>query len=330
MSELLRALGALAEPPGPTQRRIAAALGLPGTLEAADHTELFVLQLYPYASVHLGAEGMLGGDARDRVAGFWRSLGVTPPAEPDHLTALLGLYAALVEREADAAAPAGAADAGSHGSIGPAESASIAGDGAAGAATGDDRAPWRRARHALLWEHLLPWLPPYLERVRELGSPAYAHWAALLRDALMAEAVAVGPPARLPLHLRVAGPAPDAAAPDELPTLLLAPVRSGLLLTRADLARCAQQLGLGLRMGERRFILGTLLEQEPARVPAWLADRAEAVAARHAMLPAELGDVAAFWHSRALATAAALRCWRPASAAGPSATAKGGARAARC
>ena len=54
---------------------------------------------YPYASVYLGAEGMLGGEARDRVAGFWRALGLVPPAEPDHLAALLGLYAALADAE---------------------------------------------------------------------------------------------------------------------------------------------------------------------------------------------------------------------------------------
>ena len=59
--------------------------------------------------VYLGAEGMLGGAARDRVAGFWRALGLVPPAEPDHLAALLGLAAALADASATSASPRRAA-----------------------------------------------------------------------------------------------------------------------------------------------------------------------------------------------------------------------------
>jgi hypothetical protein len=77
--ELLRALAALAEPPSEAQERVAPALGLAAP-DAAAPTEVFTLQLPPYASVYLGGEGMLGGEARDRVAGFLRALGVTPPA----------------------------------------------------------------------------------------------------------------------------------------------------------------------------------------------------------------------------------------------------------
>src|SRR5262245_14576006 len=97
--ELVRALGALAEAAGPEQARIGAALGLPEIPHPSAYTDLFALQLYPYASVYVGPEGMLGGEARDRVAGFWRALRCVPPGEPDHLTALLALYAALAEQE---------------------------------------------------------------------------------------------------------------------------------------------------------------------------------------------------------------------------------------
>src|SRR5262249_55202817 len=55
---------------------------------------------------------------------------------------------------------------------------------------------------------------------------------------------------------------------------LLAPVRSGIVLTRADLARAARDLGLGLRMGERRFILETLLAQDAGPMLVWLAGAA--------------------------------------------------------
>ena len=109
--ELFRALAALAEPPDRAGvERLAAALGLGDLPAASEHTEVFVFQLAPYASVYLGAEGMLGGEARDRVAGFWRALGQAPPAEADHLTLMLALYARLSEfeaGEADAARRAG-------------------------------------------------------------------------------------------------------------------------------------------------------------------------------------------------------------------------------
>ncbi|MDR0361005.1 MAG: molecular chaperone TorD family protein, partial [bacterium] len=164
--EVFRALGALCEPPGPQTATLAEALGLTTPIPTeADHTDLFLFQLYPYASVYLGPEGQLGGPARDRVAGFWRALGLTPPAEPDHLAALLGLLAALAgaERaEVDAAR----------------------------------RVLRSRARAALLTEHLLSWLPPYLARVQELGGNFYVGWARLLGTALEEEAARLHLPDR--------------------------------------------------------------------------------------------------------------------------------------
>src|SRR5439155_18086233 len=147
---------------------------------------------------------------RDRGAGFWRALHLTPPAEPDHLAALLGLYAGLAESER--------------------------------AATDEARGLLiRQSRKALLWEHLLSWLPPFLRKAQELAGPAYARWAELLRDTLAAEAREVGPADLLPLHLREAPPlelTEDTGAATLLDALL-APVRSGLILARDDIARAA-------------------------------------------------------------------------------------------
>src|SRR5207244_505396 len=93
--EVLRALAVLCEAPAPGQERVAAALGIAPAPRADEWAELFLFELPPYASIYLGAEGMIGGEALDRVAGFWRALGLEPPPEPDHLAALLGLAAAL-------------------------------------------------------------------------------------------------------------------------------------------------------------------------------------------------------------------------------------------
>jgi hypothetical protein len=279
--ELFRALAVLAEPPGPGQVRIAATLGLPETPDPAEHLEVFALQLYPYASVYVGAEGMLGGEARDRVAGYWRALGRVPPHEPDHLTVLLALYAVLAEHERDERDHA-------------------------------RRLLWAQSRKALLWEHLVSWLFAYLHKLSAIGPPFYRAWGSLLAEALAAEIGAVGPAEILPLHLRRAPPLPDprTAGADAFLRGLLAPVRSGIVLTRADLARAAHDTGLGMRVGGRRFILQSLLGQEADGTLAWLESEARAWVPAHLACERIAGDVAGFWAERAEATAGLLAALR--------------------
>ncbi len=265
--ELFRALAVLAEPPSEKSEAVARALGLAGSPSAAEYTELFQFNLYPYASVFLGDEAMLGGEARDRVAGFWRALRLVPPAEPDHLTALLGLYAAVSEE----------------------------------AMPGE-------VRRALLWEHLLSWLPAYLAKARGLAPRFYREWAELLEAGLVAEAKRLPADGLLPLHLRAAGQLRDPREEGLEPFLasLLAPARSGLVLVRADLGRAARELGLGLRLGERRFVLRALLAQEAPGTLRWLAGEAEVSIDRHRRAPRALAPVTDFWAARAERTAALL------------------------
>jgi hypothetical protein len=220
---------------------------------------------------------MLGGEARDRVAGFWRALHLVPPPEPDHLAALLGLYAALAEREdAEPDSPR--------------------------------RLLWRQSRKALLWEHLASWLFPYLDKLREIAPPFYRGWGALLSEALCGAIEAIGPPDRLPLHLRCAPPLPDPRRDggETFVQALLSSVRSGVILTKTDLSRAADDLALGLRMGERRFILTSLLGQDPSGVLEWLAAEATTWRSTHQARAGRLGDVAMFWAGRAGETAALL------------------------
>ncbi|HZD71419.1 MAG TPA: hypothetical protein VFA45_21680, partial [Actinomycetes bacterium] len=111
-----------------------------------------------------------------------------------------------------------------------------------------------------------------------------------------------------PLHLRDAPGLPEPgqdAGP--LVAALLAPVRSGLVLTRRDLARAAASLGLGLRMGERAFALRAMLGQDPRATLAWLAEEAASWSARHRRDQAALGDIGRHWRQRAEATHALLR-----------------------
>ena len=288
--ELFRALGAVADSPAGA-RTACAALGCaspggaspggasPGGASpdwagpgAAEHTAAFVLNCPPYASVYLGAEGGLGGEAADRAAGFWRALGLDPPAEPDHLSALLGLYASLGEAAGQARLTA-----------------------TAGALT--------RARHALFWEHLWSWLPGYLDAVADLGLPGLVPWARLARRALQAERGA-HPGGRLPLALRDApGPGPDGDGLGAMLDTLTAPVRSGFVLTRRSLASGADAAGAGHRIGERRFTLRAMIEQAPAATFDWLAAEAARWSRRYAGPDGLTDPILAWWARRADATA---------------------------
>ncbi|MHB1593820.1 MAG: molecular chaperone TorD family protein [Streptosporangiaceae bacterium] len=285
--ELLRALGAIADNPADA-RTAGRAIGLP-EISAAEHTEAFVLNCPPHASVYLGPEGGLGGEGTDRVAGFWRVIGLVPPREPDHLTTLLSLYAALGEA-ADQAASAVPGDA-------------VPGDAAAGPPGLADRLG--RAREVLFNEHLWPWLPGYLDAVAELGSPGLAAWAALTTRALVAER-AVTRSGPLPLALRAAPEPISADTPlADLAAALTTPVRSGLIVTRHRLRDGAGAAGTGYRIGERRFALRSMLEQDPGPMLGWLAGQARGWSRRHAERAP--GDPAGTWWSdRAAHTARML------------------------
>lgn len=278
--ELLRGLAVLAEPPTRSHPRLVEVLELGEMPSPSDYSDVFLFQLYPYASVHLGAEGMMGGEARSRVTGFWQALGYDPPAEPDHLASLTGLYAALAEREA--------------------------------ALSGAEHRLTRRGRIALLHEHLAPWVLHFLDRVREMGPEAYGRWAELLGRALVDEIASIPAGAfdaeGLPLHLRVAPPLldPRREGAEAFLSGLLAPIRSGFILTRADLARIASDLDVGLRAGERRYVLEHLLAQDAVGVLRGLAVEARRQGARHERRVPLLGATARFHAERAATTAELL------------------------
>jgi hypothetical protein len=294
-AELLRALGAVASSPPPACNLAAASLGLP-VPTAAGHTGVFVLSAPPHAAIYLGEDGKLGGEGLDRVAGFWRVLGLDPPADPDHLGALLMLYAEL----------------------GDAESA-VLGEPA--------RERMRRSREALFWEHLWSWMPGYLTAVQRIGAPALGPWARLTLEVLAREARRCTAPAALPLALRAAPPALGAALGEppgwaagrptgkqgripvsHLLDLLLAPVRSGVLLTREDLREAADAAGVGYRVGERRYALQAMLDQDAAAMLGWLTGFARRWASWHIeQQPVSGPDPRRWWADRAAGTAVALR-----------------------
>ncbi|MCY4398181.1 MAG: molecular chaperone TorD family protein [Gemmatimonadetes bacterium] len=297
--ELFRALGSLIEAPVAEHRGIAEALDLPAVPDAAVHGAVVGFQRYPYASVYLGPEGMMGGEARDRVAGFVRALGITGdgagPAgdergptgdaradarEPDHLASLLGLLAALDQWERDER------------------------DGARRTLLG-------QARVALVWEHVASWTGPYLASFDGCGNPFYEEWAALLGAALSEATGIMEFPDYLPAALRSA---PVLADPRReggpaFISALLAPARSGVIILRDDLVRLGDEVGLACRAGERRYVLNSFFAQDPAGTLRWLASHAGRWGARvgaGVQGVGGMGVVAGWWAGRARSTAALL------------------------
>ncbi len=279
--DLLRGLAVMAEPPEAAHLGLAELLGLPGSPGKAEYSDLFLFQLYPFASVYLGAEGMIGGEARDRISGFWMAVGHSPPDEPDHLAALLALYSTLAEYEE--------------------------------ACAGAERSLTRQCRQALLGEHLAPWVFSYLGRVSELAGDSYGSWADLLSEVLWKEVagLSAGPHAGsqeevLPHHLRLAPDLPDPRIEGAAAFIagVLAPVRSGMILARADIARIASGSDLGLRAGERAFALEHLLAQDSTSVLAALAEEARRQGGGHQSREDRLGPVAKFGRDRCETSAA--------------------------
>lgn len=332
MSEALRALGVLAEPPCVEHAAIAAALELPPLPTPDEHMAVLGFQLPPYASMYLGVEGMLGGEARDRIAGFWRALGTEPPREPDHLSVLCAAATVLAHADRTASSQ----DPGAHIAPARAGSADTTSQPAGSARVRRAEVEWRTggdeigvacaeprpraaasvaclatpalvdpevsdprvstARGALYWEHIASWMPPYLAAVRRIGAPFHVAWADTLDAVLAAEGETVGPAQALPLALRVVPALSGVPADlDALVGIVLAPVRIGMVVARDDLARCAAALGLGLRAGERRFALRALLAQDAAAALRWLAGEAR----RQADACGDRSAIDRWWRARA-------------------------------
>lgn len=273
---MLRALGAAVLTPPPGNAEPCRALGLP-VQTGAQHTQVFVLSAPPHAAIHLGPEGKLGGEGLDRISGFWRALGLRAPEDADHLGTLLLLYAELGEAET-------------------------------GARTDKATSQMRRARTALLHEHLWSWAPGYLKAVGELGVGVATEWAQLVEQALRREIGEVEPATLLPLALREAPPGLDPADSfDETLDALVAPVRSGMILTYPDLEKAAAAAGVGVRRGERRYALKAMFEQDAAGTLHHLAAHAARWSAVHAAHASGApNDPCSWWSVRAARTSTVM------------------------
>lgn len=217
--------------------------GSPNELDAlaAEHQALFGHEVFPFAGVFMGADGLVGeGTAAGLVRAAHRALGLLPPCEPnpDHLGQGLRVLEVLIDAERQARAHDDA----------------------------DDVRTLEGWQRRVLDEALLPWMPPL--------------WAALSGQPVSvwtrAVELAVGVLARhrselggsLPL---ASGPGPFAAGDVEtvldepkaglaaVARALVTPVRSGVYLARRDLAVLARRSELPQGFGTRADVLERLL-----------------------------------------------------------------------
>jgi len=262
---------------------------------AAAHQGLFGFQVFPFQSVFLGEDGLLGGAEGERVRAAHRAAGYAPGAmadDPDHLAHELALLSFLCGAEADAHAD------------GRAEMAAVA----------------RRQQAAVLGDHLLWWLPLFVPAVARQGDGFYAALAGLTWALVLDHWQDVGGAADgarwAPGGADDADAANEPAAGDaarQIGAHLLRPVRSGLFVSRADLARCARQAGLPHGFGDRRQMAATLLDGAARfdRSAALAAALGELVAGAQAAWAApELAPAPAairrFWLARLARTAALI------------------------
>lgn len=265
-TELMRALGAICESQAPGEALVEA-LGL-DALSASAHTELFLWQLLPHASVYLSPDGMLGGEVAARIGDLWQMLGGTPPADPDHLAALMGLYSNLLDlSEAESL---------------PKATAAI-----------------KKASSVVLWNYILTWVPPYLAKASQIAQGGYKDWANLFLEVLASEAEDSVP---MPTFSEGIKTLNDFEPGEEGLKLLFAPGVSGVLITRADLATCGGENGLGLRLGERWYTYRALLEQSPHQTLQWTSAYVKSWIETLYALPEVLKATSAPWIERAQIT----------------------------
>jgi TorA maturation chaperone TorD len=205
---------------------------------AADHYALFSLDVFPYASVFLDGEGRLGGSTTDAVQRHYAEAGFQPALDresADHLGHELALLAFLSDAETEALE--------------------------------DDKAHkaerMRRRMQAFMDEHLLWWLPAFVQAVQQQSYPFYAALGRLTLEVVLDHRAALGKCNSLPEKAVLEEP-PDVLEEEktglkDIAAYLATPAWSGLFLSRSDLARLGRGERLPRGFGSRVQTLTNLL-----------------------------------------------------------------------
>lgn len=258
---------------------------------AAEHYELFHLQLPPVAGSYLHPQGLAGAEAAEPILQAYRRSGFAPKLDEtsaDHLGIMLVHLSFLAGTEAEALAE-GRDEVAEH----------VAGLG-----------------RAFVAEHLMSWLPAWIAAVRDQPTGFWSAVAMLVWDLVSDQAAPAGPvpsPEGAPHGLEALLDRPSTGL-RQIARALTVPLQCGLFLSRTDITAVARKSGCPRGFGDRFMMLENLLvgAAELGELPGVTAALQTVVSRRleslHAVVSGRIDiDSVSFWIERMQATLDMLR-----------------------
>jgi TorA maturation chaperone TorD len=257
-------------------------------LLAVDHQHAFGWSVPPFEGAFLDPARSIGGEATDALWAIFTAAGFVPDVsreDVEHLATSLRCLAFLSGAEADAIE-----------------------DGHTGAIL-----RVRELSRRLLDEHLLCWVPTFVNAVERTGLAFPRALAAQIESLLVTHRAALGAPAR---RHELLAPAIDLDDPEtglrEIGEHLATPARCGVFLSRDDVTRIGRGLKVPRGFGDRTQLLVNLLRSAASydALDALLSALEEEMAREDDALASEHGIMAELvrpWRERTRETAALLR-----------------------
>ncbi|MCA9932020.1 MAG: molecular chaperone TorD family protein [Anaerolineales bacterium] len=201
---------------------------------AAAHYHLFQLNLFPYESIFLGTDGLLGGPVTDAVLSQYEQSGFhvdTSATSPDHIGYELAFLSFLCGAEADAWE-----------------------DG-----LGETAVLMQQRQHMFLQRHLLRWLPPLAQAIRSQEQPLYTALADLTVNFVADHAAqsTAQPSFTLPALPDLLNN--DKTGLKEIANYLTTPAYSGVFLSHDRISLIARQHQLPRGFGNRVQMITNLM-----------------------------------------------------------------------
>ena len=208
---------------------------------AADHYDILQTNVFVHESYFLDSEGLIGGSVAEQLLGFYHQTGFEPPltdtSGPDHFSLQLACLGWLCSAEADA-----------H--------------------DDDQSGPANRMRNLqrrFLDEHLLRWLLPLTQAIRQQGHPFYTSLADITFEMVLAHRTNLSDDLMVTQQTSFALPsAPDLLDDQktglkEVAAYLLTPAYSGIFLSRKDIEMLARRQKIPRGFGNRLQMFTNLL-----------------------------------------------------------------------
>jgi TorA maturation chaperone TorD len=205
---------------------------------AAAHYQLFRMNVFPYETIFLGEDGLLGGRITETVASFYSSIGFSPSENDsaDSIAIELSALAFLCAAESDA-----------HNDDMPHEAQGM-----------------KHFQGRFLDEHLLCWLPALVKAISNQGNIFYSILADMLLKLVLDHRATIGDDLLNPLQSFTLCETPKILSEDktglkDIAEYLLIPAYSGFYLSQEDIRKIGNRFRLPRGFGKRLQVLTNLL-----------------------------------------------------------------------